>query len=274
MKNTYLNKTIVITGASEGIGYELALGYSQLNCKIVIAARSEDKLSDLAKLIQKNGSEVLISKTDVTNEKDCENLITNTIKEFKTIDLLINNVGITSRSLIVDTKITVYKHLMETNFYGAVRITQKALPFVLKSRGTIVAVSSVIGKVPVPGRSAYSCSKHALESFFETLNMELTEKDITILTLRPSYTKTNTRKNAIIGDGSLQGFSTLDENKLLPASKAAKQIMTAIYKKKNGYTLGKKMEGSWLIKLYQMFPNKISKLIYKNLKQEKHSLFN
>ncbi len=270
---SFENKIIIITGASEGIGCEMALQLSKQNCRLVLASRSFDKLENLAQIIRKNGSEALPIKCDITIDTDCKKLIEKTIEHFGGIDILINNAGATSRALIENTDIEVLKTLMEINYWGAVRLTKATLPQIRKNKGMLIAISSVIGKVPVPGRSGYAAAKHALEAYYETLRMELQDEDVDVLVIRPSYTKTNTRINALTADGTKQNYSTLDEEKLLSPEIAATKILNAIRNKKNGFTLGKKMEGSLLIRLYQLMPEFISRMIVKKIKKEPRSLF-
>ncbi len=273
MNQFYRGKTIIITGASYGIGRSMAIRYSNFDCNIVIASRSIIELEKVAIQVRENGSNCLAVQCDITKEEDLLLLVKKTLSAYKTIDLLINNVGVTSRFLIKKASTQVLRDLMEVNFWGAVELTLLCLPHIEKSKGSIVSISSVIGKVPVPGRSGYSASKHALEGFFETLRMENLETDIDIIVIRPSYTKTKTRINAVTETGQEQKYSTLDEDKLLSPEEASRQIIHAIYRKKHGYTLGKKMEGGWLITLYALLPKLISRLIVKKIKIEKHSLF-
>jgi len=273
MNYFYKGKTIIITGASYGIGRSMAIQYSNFDCNIVLASRSIVELEKVALQVRKNGSNCLVVQCDVTNKDELVLLVNETVKNYKTIDLLINNVGVTSRFLIKNATTQVLRDLMEVNFWGAVELTLLCLPHIKESKGCIVSISSVIGKVPVPGRSGYSASKHALEGFFETLRMENLDTDIDVIVIRPSYTKTNTRINAMTESGQAQNYSTLDEDKLLSPEEASRQIIHAIYRKKHGFTLGKKMEGRWLITLYALLPKLVSRLIVKKIKVEKHSLF-
>lgn len=267
-------KVVVLTGASEGIGREMAKELALYNCKLILAARSSERLESLKNELQTTDSEILTIQCDITNESQCEALIQETVASFGGIDVLINNAGLTCRYLISETPVSVQKELMDVNLWGAVHLTTKALPYLMASKGTVVAISSVIGKVPIPGRSGYATSKHALEAFFETLKMEMLEKDVKVLVIRPSYTATQTRFRALGSDGKDQNYSTLEESSLESADIAAKKILWAIKREKNGYTLGKKFTGKYAVLLYKLFPNTMSKVIYKKIKAEKRSLFN
>lgn len=266
-------KVIVLTGASEGIGREMAKLLAAHSTNLVLAARNIERLNSLESKLKDSNSKILVIKCDITIEQECANLIDKTIDAFGRIDLVINNAGLTCRYLISEAPIAVQKQLMDVNYWGAVQLTKYALPYVIKSKGMMVAISSVIGKVPVPGRSGYSASKHALEAFFETLRMEMFEKDVKVLVIRPSYTATQTRFRALGADGNPQDYSTLDEKLLESADHAAQKILDAIRNEKNGYTLGSKFSGKYALLLYKLFPERMSKIIYKKIKGEKESLF-
>ena len=128
-------KVAIITGASSGIGEALAWQLARMNYDVVLAARSEDKISRTAKEILTFGVRTLAVKTDVSKEQDCAKLIDIVISNFGRVDLLINNAGISMRSLFEEVDIPVMKTLMEVNFWGTVYCTKYALPHVIKNKG-------------------------------------------------------------------------------------------------------------------------------------------
>jgi NAD(P)-dependent dehydrogenase (short-subunit alcohol dehydrogenase family) len=168
MNKSLSGKVVVITGASSGIGLACAEEFAKFGCKLVLAARQSDKLIEVENTLKGKGAEVLAVLADVSKEEDCKNLIEKAIDRFGGIDILLNNAGITMRALFEDLHLDVMKKLMDTNFWGAVYCTKYALPYLFKSRGSVIAISSIAGKKGLPGRIGYSASKFALEGFMET----------------------------------------------------------------------------------------------------------
>jgi len=174
MKDLYFkNKVVVITGASSGIGSACALQCAKEGAHVVIAARSNDKLEHTANEIVSKGGHVLIVNADVSSEDECKNIINKTIDKFGKIDILINNAGISMRAMFEDVQPAVIKKLMDINFYGMLYCTKYALPHILKEGGSIVGVSSLAGIAPLPGRTGYSASKHAMNGFLRTLRVDI-----------------------------------------------------------------------------------------------------
>ncbi len=153
------DKVVIITGASSGIGKALAENFAERNAKIVLAARSLDKLKELESRLKVKASGILTVKTDVSREEDCMNLIKKTVEKFGAINILINNAGISMRAVFQDVDLSVIKQLMDINFWGTVYCTKYALPYLLKSKGSVVGVSSIAGYKGLPGRAGYSASK-------------------------------------------------------------------------------------------------------------------
>ena len=171
------NKVVVISGASSGIGKACAWHFAKKGSKVVLAARSEEKLKAIGKEMMIAGYEILTVRADVSNEEDCQNLISETINKYKVIDVLINNAGISMRATLEEMDLSVMKKVMDINFFGTVFCTKYALPFILKSKGSIVGVSSIAGFKGLPARTAYSASKFAMQGFLESLRIENLKKE-------------------------------------------------------------------------------------------------
>ncbi|MEA3446965.1 MAG: SDR family oxidoreductase [Bacteroidota bacterium] len=220
-------KVVVITGASSGIGLALSREYANKDFSVVMAARSNDKLNQYAKAMSKQ-AEVLAVQTDVTSQEDCKNLIEKTIEKFGRIDILINNAGISMRALFEDIDITVMRHLMDVNFWGTVYCTQHALPWLVKTKGTVVGVTSVAGIHGLPARSGYSASKFAMQGFLEAIRIENLHKKLHVLIIAPGFTASNVRKSALTANGTPQGKSPRDESNMMSPDKVARKIYKAI----------------------------------------------
>jgi NAD(P)-dependent dehydrogenase (short-subunit alcohol dehydrogenase family) len=200
-------KVVIITGASSGIGLSTAREFARLGARVVLAARNTEMLENTVSSLLASGYEAMAVTTDVTKEEDCKRMINLTVEKFGGIDILINNAGISMRALFADVDLNVLKRLFDVNFWGAVHCTKYALPYLIKSRGSVAGVSSVAGFVGLPGRTGYSASKYALHGFLETLRIENLKNGLHVLILCAGFTKSDIRKKALTADGSAQGFT-------------------------------------------------------------------
>jgi short-subunit dehydrogenase len=265
------DKVVIITGASSGIGKALAFEMAARNAKVVIAARSDEKLAVVASEIQKSGKQVFAVKTDVSSEQDCRNLIDATIDKFGRIDVLINNAGISMRALFKDLDLNVIRHLMDVNFWGAVYCTKYALPHLLKVKGSVVGVSSVAGFKGLPGRTGYSASKFALQGFLETLRIENRKTGLHVLIACPGFTSSNIRNTALSANGTRQGESPMDEKSLMPAEEVAVKITNAVKNRKKTVVIT--AVGYWTVFINKLFPYFIDRMVYSHFANEPDSPF-
>ena len=171
MRNKLNGKVVVITGASSGIGKAMAIEYAAMGAKVVLGARQGDKLEALSNDIIAKGGKAVWCATDVTKVEDCERLIETAVDSFGGIDVLICNAGISMRALFDDLDLSVLHRLMDVNFWGTVYCTKFALPYLQKSKGSLVGISSVAGIHGLPGRTGYSASKYAMTGFLETIRI-------------------------------------------------------------------------------------------------------
>ena len=265
------NKVVVISGASSGIGKACAWHFAKNGSKVVLAARSEEKLKAIGKEMMIAGYEILTVRADVSNEEDCQNLITETINKYKVIDVLINNAGISMRATLEEMDLSVMKKVMDINFFGTVFCTKYALPFILKSKGSIVGVSSIAGFKGLPARTAYSASKFAMQGFLESLRIENLKKGLHVLIACPGFTASNIRNTALSKDGEVQRESPRDESKMMTAEKVAEYIYKAVINRQNSLVLT--INGKLTVFLNKLIPSVIDRLVYNYLKKEPNSPF-
>ena len=233
MKIKYFkDKVIIVTGASSGIGLAAAKLFASLDAKVVMAARSFDKLEQFRNEMPEPAN-VLCVKTDVSVEEDCKNLIEETIKTFGRIDVLVNNAGISMRAMFIDLDLDVIKRLMNTNFWGTVYCTKYALPYLLESKGSVVGVISTAGHIGLPGRTGYSASKFAVRGFLNTLRVEHRYDGLHVMVFAPGFTSSNIRNTALLADGSPQGMTPRNEDKMMSADKVAKRMAYGLRLRKN-----------------------------------------
>ncbi|MEQ8623786.1 MAG: SDR family oxidoreductase [Vicingaceae bacterium] len=263
------NKVVIITGASSGIGEATAIYFGSKQAKLVIAARSIDKLNALSNKMKTDGVEVLAIKTDVSQEEDCRNLIEQAIKHFGQIDVLINNAGISMRALFINLDLNVVRNVMGVNFWGTVYCTKFALPHLLKTQGTVAGISSIAGYIGLPARTAYSASKFAMHGFLEALRTENLENNLHVLIACPGFTSSNIRNSALKADGSMQGGSPRKEEEMMQPEEVAKELLTAIQHRKNKIILTR--EGRTAVLFKKLFPRIIRKLVFSKMKDEDDS---
>tara|TARA_B100001057_G_scaffold350370_1_gene351851 strand:+ start:234 stop:1037 length:804 start_codon:yes stop_codon:yes gene_type:complete len=265
------NKVVVISGASSGIGKACAWHFAKNGSKVVLAARSVDKLKVISDEMTIVGYEVLTVQADVSIEEDCKNLISETISKFKKIDVLINNAGISMRATLEDMNLSVMKKVMDINFYGTVFCTKYALPYILKSKGSVVGVSSIAGYKGLPARTAYSASKFAMQGFLESLRVENLNRGLHVLIACPGFTASNIRNTALSKDGKVQKESPRDESKMMTAEKVAEYIYIAVTNRQNSLVLT--INGKLTVLLNKLLPNLVDRLVYNHLKKEPNSPF-
>lgn len=264
------NKVVIITGASSGIGRALAKEFAAKGARLSLGARRTDLLEQLKSELSE--TEMLIMKTDVSNENDCRLLIEETIRRFGQIDVLINNAGISMRALFEEVDTRVIRQLMDVNFYGTVYCSKYALPHLLKTKGSLVGVISIAGYVGLPGRTGYSASKFAIRGFLDTVRIENLKKGLHVLVAAPGFTASEVRKAALTNDGSQQGETPRDESKMMSSEECAKHIVRAIEKRKRELILTF-IEGKLTVFLGKFFPSLLDKLTYNHMAKEPNSPF-
>ena len=259
MTDFFKNKTVAITGGSDGIGKALIELLLPMGAKVATCARNQDKLYDLQ--IRHSTSPLHCIVADVSNYNDCKLFIDSTIKQFGSIDILINNAGISMRSLLKDAELEVFKKVMDINYFGTVYCTKLALNSIVEKKGTIVGVSSIAGYRGLPGRSRYSASKFALNGWLESIRTELMEDGVNVMWVCPGFTRSNIRKAALNAKAQSQGESPLNESDLMSARECARHILTAIEKKKR--TLVLTLKGKQTVFINKFFPAWADKLTRK-----------
>lgn len=262
---------MVITGASSGIGEAAAYVFSSLGCKVVLAARSIDKLEAVKYKCYTLGGESLVVKCDVSQEADCSNLIAETVKQFGTVDILINNAGISMRALFSELDMKVLKQVFDINFWGTVYCTKYAMPYLLEQKGCVLGVSSVAGIKGLPGRTGYSASKFAMNGFMEALRIENSKTGVYVGVICPGYTASNIRNTALNKEGKAQTETPLDESKLMQPEEVAAVMVNMIQNRTAEVVLT--TQGKLTKWLNKFFPRWVDRLVYNVVSKEKDSPF-
>jgi short-subunit dehydrogenase len=248
-------KTYVITGASDGIGAELARRLAARHgagASLVLAARQRDKLTEVAAQCHATGADAIVVPTDVTREEDCRALIDTAVRNFGGIDCLVNNAGMSAHALFEDVEpadLGWYQDLMTVNLWGSVWCTHAALPHLKATRGQIVAVSSLAGLVGVPGRTAYSATKFAMTGFFEALRTELKPSGVAVTIAYPGVVATEIRRRGFDARGQAAGRSGLKEEQAMSVQECAGLILDGLDDRRREVVMTAKGKLGRLIKL-------------------------
>ncbi|PIF45907.1 short-subunit dehydrogenase [Chryseobacterium sp. 52] len=263
MSTYFDDKVIWITGASSGIGEALVNELAATSrAKIILSSRNKNQLYAVAEKAGLDTKRFSVLPLDLENYKEMPDIVAEALEKFGQIDILINNAGLSQRSLAMETDIEVDKRLMDVDFIGTVALTKAVLPYMIRNGGGHIAVvSSLMGIFAAPMRSSYAAAKHALHGFFDSLRAELYTKNIVVTIICPGFIQTNISVNAVTGDGSLQGTMDDATQKGMPADVFAKKMLSAIEKKKNQASIG----GSEVMGTYlkRFFPAILAKVVRK-----------
>jgi len=252
----YKDKVVWITGASSGIGEHLAYALAEQGAKLILSSRNEKELQRVKNNCHKD-SDILIMPLDVVDFDAIPAAVESAVSHFGKIDMLINNAGISQRALAQDTKLEVDQKIMTVNYFGKVGMTKSVLPVMQKQGfGQIVVISSVMGKLGVPYRSAYAASKHALHGLFDALRAEVAKDNIQVTIILPGYVRTNVTINALKGDGSKNNVMAPETASGMDPGDFAQRALKAIYNKREEIMIGNKEIYAVYVK--RLFPGFLS----------------
>lgn len=269
-------KVAIVTGASSGIGLATVKEFASRGASVVLAARNTSKLeSTVQELNSQYGNDVdgksrfIAVTADVSKEEDCKNLVAKSVEHFGRIDILVNNAGISMRAMFKDLDLSVIRNLMDVNFWGTVYCTKYALPYLLEAKGSVVGVISIAGFKGLPARTGYSSSKFAIYGFLDTLRIEHLHDGLHVMVFAPGFTTSNIRNVALTADGSQQGETPRDEDKMMSAEEVAARMAKGIIKRKSQIVLTP--IGNLTVWLNKFFPRLVDKLEYNYMKKEPNS---
>ncbi|MEZ7499143.1 SDR family oxidoreductase [Flavobacterium sp. Arc3] len=255
------NKVVWITGASSGIGEALAYELNQRSCKLILSARNIENLERVK--AKCSNVDVAVLPFDLVDFDNAKNHVEKAISFFGKIDVLINNGGVSQRSLLVDTDFEVDKKLIEVDYLGTVAITKALLPhFISNRKGHFVTITSLMGKFGSPYRSGYCGAKHALHGFFDVLRMEHQKDNINVTLICPGFIQTNVAINSLTGNGSKQNKDDIATLNGMAVGTFAKKLVEAVEAKKfEAYIGGKEVLGVYL---KRFFPKLLHRFVLKS----------
>ena len=263
------NKVVIITGGSSGIGKALAFEFGKNGYSVVITGRNPQNLDQAEKELLAYKIDAKGIVCDSASEEETRDMIREVVDLYGGIDLLINNAGISMRSMFEDVQMEVMKQVMDINFWGTVYATQAALPYLKNRKGGIIGISSIAGYRGLPVRTGYSASKFAMNGFLEALRTELIGTGVHVLTACPGFTASNIRNASLNSSGKITGETMREEDKMMSAEEVASEIYYAYLKKKK--TLILTFQGKLTVFLNKWLNGFLDKMVYNTLKKEKDS---
>jgi dehydrogenase/reductase SDR family member 7B len=251
----FTNKTVWITGASSGIGEALTYEMAEQGAKLIISARREEELKRVKQ--QAGKADIFILPLDLETPEIFSTKVQQAIDAYGHIDFMIHNGGISQRSPVIETLPQVQRKVMEVDYFSYIELTRLLLPHWQQRRsGHVVVISSVMGKVGTPLRSAYAAAKHALHGFFDCLRTEVWKDNIKVTLIMPGYVRTQVTLNTVTATGEKLNKLGKHIGNGYPANKTARQILKAIAKGKYEKFVGRPFSQEWMaIHVMRLFPS-------------------
>jgi len=264
--NEFRNNVVVITGASAGIGLELARQLSSLGANLVLAAREPTMLETAADICRALGAQVIAVQTDVSDADQCRRLIETAVQTFGRIDTLINNAGISMHARFDElSDIHAVDRITGINYFGSVYCTWYALPHLKRARGRIVGVSSITGKAGAPTRTLYAGTKHAMAGFFDSLRIELKESGVTVTMIYPGFVATDIAERALGPDGQLLGRRPVIKRKVMQVDDCARRIIEAAAARVREVVMTKRAKLGMIVKV--LAPERIDRIAERTIER-------
>lgn len=260
----YKNKTVWITGASSGIGEALTKAYYIEGANLILSSRRQDALEEVKSKLGADEGRVKILTLDLSQSDTFISKTIDALALFGSIDVLVNNGGISQRSIFVETDLDTVRKIMEVNYFGSVGLTREVIPHMItQGSGHIVVTSSVAGKIGTKYRTAYAGSKHAVQGFFDSLRQEMYEHDIAVTLICPGPIKTNITKNALTGDGTSFGKMGDLHESAMNADEMVSRIWTKLTSKKEEIVISSWKERMALL-VKRLSPSLLNKVLKKS----------
>ncbi len=264
----YAGRSIVVTGASSGIGKALCLALAPQRPRLVLAARDAARLEEVAARCREAGAETLVVPTDVTSEDECRRLVRQAVERFGALDVLVNNAGIGMLARFDEVSdLSVYDRLMKVNYLGCVYPTYHALPHLKKSRGQIVVMASLAGLTGVPTRTGYAATKHAVFGFFDSLRIELEGTGVAVTIVAPYFVLSEIHRRAAGPDGKPLGTTPMQEDKIMTAERCAALTVRAMEKRQRLLVTNWRGNLARLVRIFA--PSIVDRLALKSVREGK-----
>jgi NAD(P)-dependent dehydrogenase (short-subunit alcohol dehydrogenase family) len=268
-QRSFAGRTVLVTGAGGGLGRAIALRFAAAGARIVALDRDAAAVEGLRAELENRGAACLALPCDITDADACARAVAAAVERFGTLDVLINNAGISQRSGFAATDLAVIRRVMDVNFYGAVHCTKAALPHLVAARGLVIAVSSVAGYTPLIARTGYAASKHALHGLFESLRTEIAPLGVDVMLVCPSFIATRIDRNAIGGDGGPVRHAQVTTGRPLLPEPVADRIYQGARRSRRLLLIGGTARAAWWVS--RLAPGLYEKLMARRLRGELES---
>ena len=235
----YSNKVVWVTGASSGIGESLVHEFLKEGAYVILSSRRKDELQRVVLEAGATADRFKILELDLRDHPSLKPKTDEAVSWKGHIDILINNGGVSQRSLAQNTTLEVEKGIFDVNYFGTIELTRNVVPFMIeRGMGHINVVSSVLGKIAVPGRSTYCATKHALQGYFDALRSELHGQGIRVSVVCPGYIHTNVSKNAVTADGNPHNITDKTHQKAMSSDVFSRKMLKKIARGRNEFYIG------------------------------------
>ena len=265
-KRDFRDKLVVITGAAGGMGVAFARRFAHAGAQLALLDVNAESVAAVARQLTSTGTRCLGVACDVSNEDDCRKAITTVIEHYGGIDVLMNNAGITQRSLLADTDTRVYRKVMDVNFFGSLYCTKAALASLVERRGMIIVTSSIAGIAPLYERSGYAASKHALHGLFASLRAELSGSGVDVMLVCPGFTATGIGAAALDGSGRPAQHAQSTVGKMATPESVADAVFAAATRGKRLLVLT--TVGKTTALLNKLFPALYERVMTRSIRRE------
>jgi len=262
----FMNKVVAVTGGASGIGAAICRRFGAAGARVAVLDMNKKDIDNLKKELSSKGIESLGVKCDISKQGECEAAIARVVRRFGGIDVLVNNAGIAQRSPFVETELSVYRRVMDVNFFGSLYCTKAAIKSLLERKGLIIVTSSLAGFSPLIGRTGYSASKHALHGLFESLRPELRDSGLHVMMVCPGFTRTNLQTRALGADGRVTDHPQSTFGVLDTPAHVADAVFRGACKRKNIIVLTS--VGRLTYALHRLAPGLYERQMAKKLKSE------
>ncbi|GMV05974.1 MAG: hypothetical protein AMXMBFR53_22510 [Gemmatimonadota bacterium] len=257
---------VLITGAAGGIGRALAWRWAREDARLALVDVDVSGVEALSAELTAAGHEALALPCDVTDEAACREAVGRAVERFGTVNVVVANAGMTHLSPVAETDVSVFRRVMDVNFFGAVNVVLAALPEVRRRRGRIVVLSSVAGFAPLSGRSGYAASKHALHGFFGSLRGELAGEGVSVTLVCPSFVRTRIGDGALGGDGGPATRPRTETGTPMEPEAVADALVRAALRRRSLLVLGSVGRTAWW--LWRLAPWLYERLMVRRLLRE------
>ena len=264
--DSFKNKVVVVSGAASGIGNAICRKFAREGARIGLLDMDAKGVQAASDQLRASGVDAVGIRCDVIDENECTSAMKEIIGLYGGIDVLVNNAGITQRSAFVDTQISVYRRVMDVNFFGSLHCTKAAMTSLIERKGSIIVIESLAGITPLLGRTGYCASKHALHGLFTSLRSELRTTGIHIMLVCPGFVETCLQSRALGADGRVTTHPQSMVGKPVSAESVAEDIYKGLLKKKQLLVLTP--VGKLTYWIHRFAPRLYERLMARQLKEE------